>query len=392
MDASLILRGARIALGPDEAVVSDIAIAGRRIQAIGNIPKSPKSSVTLDLSGHLIMPGLINAHDHLEFNLYPRLGRGPYPNAGAWARDIYRPNDSPVREQLQIPKNTRLFWGGLKNLLSGVTTVCHHNPRDARVFDRNFPVRVVRQFGWAHSLEFSSDLVQRFHATPPGWPFILHLGEGVDRSAQREIFQLDELGALDGRTVLVHAVALGAAGLRLAKERRASFIWCPSSNLFLFGRTLGERSLSSGVPVALGSDSALTAEGDLLDEIQVARKVSGMSSTAIYRMVTTEAARVLRLKNGSGALTTGSVADLIALPDVRRSPASALSHTNGPALAIVGGKVKLVAPSLATRLLKSRLHPIRVEGRGDFLVDANVPKLIERAGRELRLAGRRILA
>ena len=90
------------------------------------------------------MPGLINAHDHLEFNLYARLGRGPYPNAGAWARDVYLPNESPVQEQLRIPKGIRLIWGGLKNLLSGVTTVCHHNPRELAVFDRNFPVRVVK--------------------------------------------------------------------------------------------------------------------------------------------------------------------------------------------------------------------------------------------------------
>jgi len=383
MDASLILRGARVAIGPDEAVESDIAIAGRRIQAMGKISKEPKGATTLDLSGHLIMPGLINAHDHLEFNLYSRLGRGPYPNAGAWSRDVYHPTKTPIKEQLHIPKGVRLIWGGLKNLLSGVTTVCHHNPRELTVFDRNFPVRVLKRFGWAHSLEFSPQLMKVFRATPRDWPFILHLGEGCDRAARREIFQLDELGALDARTVLVHAIGLDRKGLRLAKERRASIVWCPSSNLFLFGRTLNGDAFSSGVPIALGSDSALTGEGDLLDEITIARKTSGLSSSAIYRMVTSESARILRMPNG--ALIPGNTADLIAVCD------AALST---PALVIIGGKVKLISPTLARCSPKNGLYPIEVEGRGKFLVDANIPRLRERAqralGKDLRLAGRRI--
>ena len=94
-------------------------------------------------------------------------------------------------------------------------------------------MRVVKRFGWAHSLEFSPDVAERFRATPPDWPFILHLGEGSDRKSAREIFDLDAMGALDDRTVLTHAVALGNKGLRLVKQKGASVIWCPSSNLFL---------------------------------------------------------------------------------------------------------------------------------------------------------------
>jgi len=389
----MILRGVQVALGPEVAAGLDIEICNDKIQSIRKPAKSAKGVDVLDLEGHLILPGLINAHDHLEFNLYPRLGQGPYPNAGAWARAIYRPKESPIAEHLCVPKNTRLLWGGVKNLLSGVTTVCHHNPRENPVFDRNFPVRVLKQFGWAHSLEFSRDVAQRFELTPPDWPFIIHLGEGADSQAKREVFDLDEMGALDGRTVLTHAVGLSKRGLKLAKERGASLIWCPSSNLFLLGRTLTAGILRSGIPIALGSDSALTAEGDLLDEIRVARRVSRLPSTVIYRMVTEDPARILRLHGGAGSLVAGGVADLIAIPDAGRSPAETLLRTKAPALVMVAGEIKLIAPELTRRT--AGLQRLNVEGRGDVLVCANVASLrrkaIQALGGEIRLAGRRVL-
>jgi hypothetical protein len=68
------------------------------------------SPADLPLDGFLVLPGLVNAHDHLEFNLFPNLGRGPYPNAAAWAEDIYYPACPPIRENLLVPKSTRLQW------------------------------------------------------------------------------------------------------------------------------------------------------------------------------------------------------------------------------------------------------------------------------------------
>jgi cytosine/adenosine deaminase-related metal-dependent hydrolase len=331
--------------------------------------------VTLDLAGYTIRSGLINAHDHLEFNLFPRLGNGPYPNATAWSRDIYRPDESPIREQLRVPKRTRLIWGGLKNLLSGVTTVCHHNPYDAAVFENNFPVRVVKRFGWAHSLEFSPDLAERHRQTPKNWPFIVHLGEAADAGGRDEIFRLDEVGALDHRTVIVHGVALTGKGLKLARERGASLIWCPSSNRFLLGRTVNRRVLDSGIPVALGSDSALTATGDLLDEMREAR----LPAERLHRMVTTDAARILRLP-------------------ARPRDYLALRGGDSPRLVAINGRVKLASPELFEQLpaaTRKRLRRLHVEGREPVMVDADVPALYRDAakalGPDVRLAGRRII-
>ncbi len=90
-----------------------------------------------------------------------------------------------MREHLRVPKKVRLIWGGVKNLISGVTTVAHHNPWEGSIFGRAFPVRVVRRYGWAHSLEFSPDIAERYRRTPIRWPFIVHAAEGTGERARR---------------------------------------------------------------------------------------------------------------------------------------------------------------------------------------------------------------
>ena len=342
----------------------------------------------LDLSGHVVMPGLINAHDHLEFNLFPRLGRGPYRNAGEWARDIYHPERSPIREQLRVPKAVRLWWGGLKNLLSGVTTVCHHNPYEREVFNADFPVRVVRRFAWAHSLEFEPDLAARFRKAPASYPFVIHCAEGVDANARREVHALDDAGALDGRTAIVHGVGIKGDGLDLMRRRCAALVWCPTSNLSMLGRTVSRTVLRSGIPMALATDSALSAPVDLLDELAAARKY--VPTDRLYEIVTTGPARILRLSVLNG--------DWIAVRSEARTAIGALLEGT-IALVVVAGRVRLISPDLAVQLPASkrrRLQLLHIENRPPVLVDADVRGLRRAAakhlGNDLRLAGKRILS
>jgi cytosine/adenosine deaminase-related metal-dependent hydrolase len=343
----------------------------------------------LDLSGHVVMPGLINAHDHLEFNLFPRLGRGPYANAGEWARDIYHPERGPIREHLRVPKPVRLWWGALKNLLSGVTTVCHHNPYEREVFGADFPVRVVRRFAWAHSLEFAPDLAARFRRAPASYPFLVHCAEGTDARARRELPALETLGALDERTVLIHGVGLTTAGLRLMRQRGASLVWCPTSNLAMLGRTLSRAVLRSRIPMALATDSALSAPVDLLDELAVAGRY--LTAPRVYEMVSSLPARILRLDAAQRR------ADWIAVrSDAPTAPEALFRGTI--ALVVVKGRVRLISPDLACQLPaaeRRRLQLLHVEGRPPVLVDADIRGLRRAAekhlGSSLELAGKRIL-
>jgi cytosine/adenosine deaminase-related metal-dependent hydrolase len=405
---SLLLSGGWVALDASTSVRADLEIANGRILGLidrgrkGTGPEKANSKeqrAEISLEGCLILPGLINSHDHLEFNLFPRLGQGPYPNFGKWADDIFYPESSPIREHLSIPKQVRLWWGGIKNLLSGVTTVCHHNAYEKSIFGGDFPVRVVKRYGWAHSLRFGNNVREAFLATPRGAPFIIHLAEGSDKRSGDEIFDLNRLGALNSRTVIVHGVGLTERGHELRRQRGAALVWCPTSNRFTLGTTLDMAAMDRRDRISLGSDSALTAEGDLLDEIRAAHR-EGMDPRQIYSMVTGSAADVLRLRNGEGKLQPGSNADLLAVKQQNVSPAETLINTRLDTIemVMVSGHPHMVSPKMALTFppdFHERFEDIEVGGTACY-VRAPVRKLLRDSraclGANVRLAGKRVSA
>lgn len=383
------LVGARVARDGGNAITAVLEVSARRVHNMHS------SSPAIDLSGCLVLPGLINAHDHLEFNLFPRLGEGPYRNCQEWADAIYRPAESPVREHCAVPKRARLWWGGLKNLFAGVTTVCHHNPYDADAFS-DFPVRVVRRYGWAHSMARGGDIRAAYQSTPADAPFIIHLAEGTDGESESEIFELDRLGGLGPNTVIVHGVGLSERGYRLLRRRGAALVWCPSSNLFTLGKTIAAETLLACRRAALGTDSALSGAGDLLDELRIARGL-GVPVARLYEMVTTAAFDVLRLRAGEG--TIGRNCDLVVVRDRGATPAETLCALPCEDIeaVLVGGRPRLISLEMAARwpALLPSMQEITVGGVRR-LVDAPVAELVQAArecvGPELRLAGKAVSA
>ncbi|MDX2161263.1 MAG: amidohydrolase family protein [bacterium] len=333
-------------------------------------------AVTLDLEGYRIFPGLVNAHDHLELNHYPRTRyRDRYDNAHQWGEDVNaRLNDPPFRELRAYPLADRLLIGGLKNLLCGALTVAHHNPPHKALFQPGYPVRVLKHYGWTHSLHFadSAEIVQSYRRTPRHLPWFIHLGEGTDETAAAEYARLEALGCMGANTVIVHGVANfdQAVVAHLHRPQNIGLVWCPSSNLYLLGQTIeiSHYTITCMQTPALGSDSRLTADGDLLDEMRAALRLHGdRAAPDILDMVTVGGAEALRLPD-AGHLRPGAQGDFIVLRD-DASPVLALCRSSRAALALVvrGGVPQIGDPDLMRRFP----HISSVEATLD-----GVPKLI----------------
>ena len=385
---TLQLSGARIAADSDNAAIGTIAIREGYVESISIGSNRDRSALpNLDLSGYLILPGLINAHDHLEFSLFPRLGRSAntakYQNSMEWGQEIHRTHADVIALHRQIPKATRLWWGAIRNLLCGVTTVSHHNCPSKEFDDPDFPVHVVSNIYWSHSLAFDSNLPEVFRNAPAEVPFIFHAAEGIDDECAREVFRLDEMQLLRRNSVLVHGLALVSESAALLNQRGASLIVCPTSNQYLFGCAPSKSLLSSIERLTLGSDSPITAAGDLLSEIHFVYSNIGLDPRDIYDMVTTHAAAILQLQEGEGYIRKAGRADLIAVRDQHMSPAETLARLSLDQIELVSlaGMPQLASHSLYERLpqsLREGLHLLEVDGRRRW-VRAPLPDLFDSA-------------
>ena len=334
----------------------------------------------VDLRDHLIFPGLINAHEHLQVNCIPPFRKGaPFPNSYVWIEAFQKHFENPaVIAALHVSKALRLKHGGLKNLLAGTTCVAQHDPWHSSLDAADFPVTLLRDFGWSYTLAgpgYGPPLEQSFAATPADQPWFIHLAEGTDATAQAELSQLDQIGCLAPNSVLIHGVGLREQDIDRVIAVGAAVVWCPGSNLALLGQSLDPRRLLAAGRLALGSDSRLSGARDLLEEMHNVAERQELDARQLVELVTTHAARILRMPS-HGSLATGGPADMVIVQDrggdeveslvgIERSQIRAVVHAGLPRIAdpdfiewfaaagvetvpvLLDGKPKLLAKSLA---------------------------------------------
>lgn len=259
---------------------------------------------TITFDDAIAFPGLINSHDHLDFNNFPPLGNRFYQDYVEWGNDIHAVYQDEIRRVLSIPKPLRVQWSLYKNLLNGVTTVVQHG----EYFEVNDELIGVFQDCIAiHSVQLERRWKLRLNK--PRWndrPVVIHIGEGINHAAAAEIDKLIRWNILKKKLIGVHGIAMN-------KKQAGAFIalvWCPSSNYFLFDTTADLPSLKQVVPLLFGTDSTLTAPWDMWVQIKQGLDTGFLNTPELYAMLTARPAEIWKMRN-KGSLQPGSAADLV---------------------------------------------------------------------------------
>ena len=323
----------------------------------------------IDLQGDRLLPGFINAHDHLQLNSFERIEYGrTYRNARQWIADVsaWRARGATFAAGAKQTREQCMLSGALKNLLSGATTVAHHDPLHPWLSRPEFPVAILRDFGWSHSLHIDGRerVSQSYRRTPPDRPWIIHAAEGVDPEAAGELDVLESLGCIGPNTLIVHGLASSAEQQQRLAAAGAALIWCPASNLRLFGRTLNIATLQARRRIGLGTDSRLTGARDLLEELRIARAAAALDEHALEALVTADNARLLRLWD-RGTLRPAARADLVVLPCDRPPGTAARADVR---LVMLAGRMLYGDAQYAQRMAPdSEWVEVRVDGRSKVL-------------------------
>lgn len=354
-----LLRAARaLTLTPGRPMLADAAVVhdGSRILAVGahrDLAPSHRGPVQ-DLGEATLVPGLINAHGHLELaHLRGRIRGGQ--GFLAWVRELLGEpmglTPSAVREGLRemrkagiaacadvSTRNAEAMAGllresGLFYVLfaeaigrgGGNLAACGREPSGVRSLA-------------GHALYSTEpEILCRAKAATreAGLPFSLHLAEhddeieilasgsgpfmdllvsrglmaGFDPPGNTPVERAAELGLLDGKTLAVHCVKVTDRDIGLLAASKASVCLCPRSNERIgVGRAPWERLARAGINLCLGTDSlASCPDLDLWGEaLAFAQGFAGrLDRESVAALLTRNPARALGIHADFGELAPG---------------------------------------------------------------------------------------
>lgn len=370
----LITNGMVITMNPSGRRIASgaVAVAGNRIKAVG--PKEDFNiwdiDRTIDATGGLILPGLINTHTHAAMSLFR--GLADDMPLMTWLNDHIFPAEARLTPEM-VYAGTRLSCAEF--IRSGTTCFCdmylfedsvaqaandagmravvgevlfdfpspNYGPIEkgfdytARLFDKWAGNPLISIAVEPHSPYLCAPEVLQKSAALAGdhnARLVIHVSETQAEVAQIKerygltpVAHLEKIGILGPNLVACHAVVLTRQDIELLNARQVKVSHNAESNMKLASGIAPIPQLqNAGVCVGLGTDGC-SSNNDLdlfaeMDTVAKLHKVQQLDPTVmdadkVLRMATIDAARVLGMEDAIGSLEADKLADVIVIDTAR---------------------------------------------------------------------------
>ncbi len=349
-----------------------VTVDGDRIVGVGEFAGGPVE----DLGNVAILPGLVNAHTHLELS-WMRGQVPPGTSMPQWAsrlmalrRTVSSEPPEPIVDAIaEARASGTCLVGDVTNTFATFEPLLDSDLsavlfRELLGFSAPDPEGLVKQVSeqiadltpveWLRPClvphapySVSPGLLQAIARASRGRPFSIHLGESAQEveflqegtgewrvllealnvwnpswtpPACGPVEYLQRLGLVDANLVAVHGVQFTDGDLSRLASAGATVVACPRSNTWTgAGDPPVERFDASGVRVAVGTDSLASVENlNLFAELAAVRRLApGVPAGRLLESATRAGATALGFQADFGSIEPGKRAQLLAvrLPD-----------------------------------------------------------------------------
>ena len=422
----LISGGIVVTMDQQDRIIPNgaVAIRGSRLHLIGSkeaVENAVHPARSIDATGTVILPGLVNAHTHAAMTLFRGLADDiplkpwldkiwPLELKYATAENVVLGSNLAFAEMMSSGTTTaadmywhfyesaeaakqagfRLFTGTVAlDAMDGVSaeSLGEHMRAFIERYKADPLVTPCVQVHGTYTVSEQTLLIAKAVAQECGVVFATHASETrqeVDEMVAQEgktpIEYLNALGMLTPKTLLAHGVHLKDDEIRMLAQKGTSIVHCPTSNLKLgSGIARVADLLDAGVNVAIGTDGvASNNDLNMWEEMRLAALLQkGVSfdptvlpANQVLRMATMGGAKALNLQDEIGSLVPGKKADLIQvdLDSLNMTPMyDVVSHlvyaanSNDVRMTMINGKIVYQDQKLLTineREVKSRIRAL----------------------------------
>ncbi len=393
---ALVIAGRVVPLAPDDpdavfegrVYLGDDGLVNAVLPGNAAAPVGFASAPIVDAGDALVIPGLIDMHNHLGYNALPLWAeptqKKPFLHHNSWTTaPTYKSaigwpawvlaNADP--EALIAYVQTRALVGGTTSI-QGWPASNREPLMVLRNIDSEKAGTTSRNLIYTSALTLTPiELAKTAQQMSRGSGFVYHCAEGQPGTVvAREFNDVAKAGCLTKKLVAIHCNAVADGDWQQWREIDAGGVaWSPFSNLWLYGSTtLIPTIRTRGVSICLGSDWGPSGTKHVLAEMKVAKIASGklgfdLTDQELTAMVTSNAGDILSRcwSKPVGRLIAGAFGDVTVL---RRRPTGDVwtqivnATERDVMLVVVNGKPRYGDATAMTASGASTASPLTVAG------------------------------